>query len=382
MLSSHSSVLLLLLVLTAAAAAGAAGAAAATPAVDRLRRRILAGLGLDAVPDVTKMNVSREEYEHMYGVYLRTVEENRRTRRGRQAAAEVAPGALQLLTYTSSDGGDVQPPVRRWRHQRRRRVSSSEAWLQFSLPERHTAVVSHASLHVLLRAAESAAADGQPVTVRAYQLAPSLRRRRLLDERRVHLAADAPKWADFDVTHAAASWLEVGESDARLQLECAGCAQRNLTFGVLRDDAPALHILAEVFPDGASARHKRNVVEYEKVNFRQVKCRKEKPRCCRHIMPVVFKDIGFEFIRQPLTFDLGYCKGRCPREFNPVNNHAFFQSILWSKVKHDNKYGVPRPCCAPKRLEPLEILHLDEHDPKKLKRVVWDDMRVIECACA
>ncbi|KAF4533455.1 hypothetical protein B566_EDAN001181 [Ephemera danica] len=44
----------------------------------RLKQRILEGLGLTKIPDVSKMNVSREEYERMYRVYLRSVEEQRR----------------------------------------------------------------------------------------------------------------------------------------------------------------------------------------------------------------------------------------------------------------------------------------------------------------
>ncbi|KAK9497949.1 hypothetical protein O3M35_003844 [Rhynocoris fuscipes] len=103
----------------------------------------------------------------------------------------------------------------------------------------------------------------------------------------------------------------------------------------------------------------------------------KKRRCCRHTMEVVFKELpGYEFVLQPYGFDAGYCKGPCPYRYNPANHHSSLQSLIWKQKKVGAK-----PCCAPSKLDKLEILHLDEHDNTKLKVASWSNMMVLECAC-
>lgn len=243
--------------------------------------------------------------------------------------------------------------------------------LHLEVSEAAAVAVTHASLHVFVEAEDDE--DEAGVEVRVFQLAPSHSgrtgpRRVLLDRKRVL----GSRWTELDLTVAASAWLHGAAPSMGVELEHQGGA-----VAVADAAAPALHVLAEVFPD----RRKRDLFVDEKTHYRKVKCGREKPRCCRHEMQVVFKEIGYEFIRQPQTFDLGYCKGRCPQFFNPNTNHAFFQSLLWYKKKDVNR-DIPRPCCAPKTLVPLEILHVDEKNPQKLKTTVWQDMKVTECACA
>lgn len=111
-------------------------------------------------------------------------------------------------------------------------------------------------------------------------------------------------------------------------------------------------------------------------------------RCCRHQMEVVFNQLkGFEFIIQPKQFDAGFCHGRCPPRFNPATHHALLQSLIYKQqqklqIGQSNIDKIPKPCCAPKKLLDLEILHVDEMDPSKLKVTTWNNMKVIECACS
>ena len=43
---------------------------------------------------------------------------------------------------------------------------------------------------------------------------------------------------------------------------------------------------------------------------------------------------------------------------------------------------IKRPCCNPSKFESIDILHLDEMDPTRLKVTHWKNIIVSECACA
>ncbi|XP_050063353.1 uncharacterized protein LOC114129283 [Aphis gossypii] len=136
-------------------------------------------------------------------------------------------------------------------------------------------------------------------------------------------------------------------------------------------------------------------------------------KCCREEMRVVFADIpGFDFIVEPKWFDAGLCRGRCPAKYNPATRHAFIQSLLWKQHNNNHRAGVaadgggerrsrrkvrhggaatattkapqppPKPCCAPNKLDRLQIIHVDETDPSTLKVTTWKEMAVVECACS
>lgn len=151
-------------------------------------------------------------------------------------------------------------------------------------------------------------------------------------------------------------------------------------------------------------------------------------KCCREQMRVVFADIpGFDFIVEPKWFDAGLCRGRCPAKYNPATRHAFIQSLLWKQHNNNNNNGAadreqrwkrsrrkvrhggtvtdgrpedgsaaaaattgteapqpppPKPCCAPSKLDRLQIIHVDEMNPNSLKVTTWKQMSVVECACS
>jgi hypothetical protein len=164
-----------------------------------------------------------------------------------------------------------------------------------------------------------------------------------------------PRWTDIDLTRENVTTLN-------LQVECSNC--------FLKVSEPVLNVLA----NQRFLRKKRDNNRYRTDCHGSAK----RQRCCRHHMEVVFKDLpGYEFILQPYRFDAGYCKGSCPYRYNPANHHASLQSLIWRQKKG----AAPKPCCAPSKLEQLEIIHLDELDPTKLKVATWSNMKVIECAC-
>ncbi len=111
---------------------------------------------------------------------------------------------------------------------------------------------------------------------------------------------------------------------------------------------------------------------------------KRKPKCCRESMPVDLGSIpGFEFIQQPRVFDAYMCRGRCPPRYNAANDHSLLQSLMHLKTRgQENKLNrIPRPCCAAAKMRPLDILHIDDNDPTKLKVTHWKNVVVAECAC-
>ena len=115
---------------------------------------------------------------------------------------------------------------------------------------------------------------------------------------------------------------------------------------------------------------------------------------CRKRMPVELHDIqGFGFIYQPQQFDAAFCAGRCPPRYNPLNDHSLLQSLMHMRARaaarediREGRYWarpeVKSPCCSPASFENLDILHLDEMDPTKLRVTNWKDVIVSECACA
>ncbi|KAJ1526006.1 hypothetical protein ONE63_009182 [Megalurothrips usitatus] len=162
---------------------------------------------------------------------------------------------------------------------------------------------------------------------------------------------------------------EVDDAEVRVMVQQPGTLR-------LFEDA-ALNVLAE---PAAHVRRRRAV---------RANCGKDGQRCCRHALDVVFAQIpDMEFIVQPKSFDAGMCRGRCPPRYHPAHHHSLLQGLLRRREQrgprdqHDKQPRVPRPCCAPERLQPLDVLFVDEDNPTKLKLSEWSEMRVVSCSCA
>ncbi|XP_071440240.1 bone morphogenetic protein 4 isoform X2 [Hetaerina americana] len=205
---------------------------------------------------------------------------------------------------------------------------------------------------------------------------------KLISERMVTLAGrrtSVNRWVELDVTSAIRAWLRDPDSNRGLLAECQGCRFQ----GEAPEDGPdASKPLLDVVVNVRGQNHARSKRSYDLMTPRKhgrTDCRRGGEKCCRHQMEVVFHELkGFEFILQPKKFDAGFCKGRCPPRFNPAHHHALIQSLIWKQ----NRKLAPKPCCAPNKLKSLEILHLDEDDPTRLKVSHWEDMEVLECACS
>ena len=107
-------------------------------------------------------------------------------------------------------------------------------------------------------------------------------------------------------------------------------------------------------------------------------------------MTVNIQDLeGFGFIYQPRVFDAAFCGGSCPPRYHPLNDHSLLQSLMHIKSKsaargsgRRRRSKIKKTCCSPASFENMDILHLDEKDPTKLRVTNWKSIIVSQCACA
>lgn len=202
--------------------------------------------------------------------------------------------------------------------------------------------------------------------VQIYQVLGA-RRRRFIQEQEIFFSPSLNKWCEFDVTDVVRNWIS-GDRNLGLELECPGCS---------RSWAPLEATISALIRPGAG-RKRRNI--YEK--GRRTDCvGNRKRKCCRHTMTVTFKNLKIpemDSIIQPKYYEAGFCRGRCPLNYNHATNHSRIQSLMH---RLDSK-AMPKVCCAPSKLEPLEILRINPADTQKLMIEKWDNMKVVECACS
>ncbi|XP_076176446.1 TGF-beta domain-containing family member maverick [Ptiloglossa arizonensis] len=330
-----------------------------------IRRSIARGLGLKRIPDPSKANVSQAEYERAHREYLKKVQLSfderspKSTKKLHVFHATAHPGNGSSRIYETSERGE------QYRHR---------LFFPVEIPNTDdNASVDHATLRLLLHGHYSERAD---VEILLYLR--TFGSRKLIVRKRIEQQHSRDsRWLEFDSTVAVSSWLEAGLENLGLELEFLHDGEpvrRAFT-------SPVLNVFTERTSYESNGRAKRSTPE-ELMSLhkgRRTKCKGESKKCCRHELTVMFKDLkGFEFIVFPKTFDAGYCKGRCPPRYNPAHHHALLQSLLWK----EDKKKVPKPCCAPSKLDQLMIVYFDENDSTQLKVSVWKNIQVLECACS
>ncbi|KAK3914663.1 Bone morphogenetic protein 3 [Frankliniella fusca] len=319
-----------------------------------LSQDLIRAMGLTGrLPDVSKVNISQEEWTRGHEQYLASVAAQQASELD---ALDAHPDRRKLYTFHSAGHhADARGRHRGPRSPRR----PVRTFLRMDLPA--DSVLDDAEVRVLVQ---------QPGTVRVFEVWRG--GRRLLAEHE----ATWPGWKRLEVLEAAQRAAARG-APLLLELRCAP--------GV-RCEGAAANAIAE---PGAHARARRAA---------RSDCGRDGTKCCRQALQVDLRQIpGMEFILQPGSFDAGVCRGRCPPRYHPANHHSLIQGLLrrreqrearqhdgQGQAQHGDKRAprVPRPCCAPARLEPLEILRVDENDPTKLKRAPMSAMRVVSCSCA
>ncbi|KAK6187055.1 hypothetical protein SNE40_006303 [Patella caerulea] len=105
---------------------------------------------------------------------------------------------------------------------------------------------------------------------------------------------------------------------------------------------------------------------------------KNKP-CKRHSLFVSFRDLGWQdWIIAPDGYSAFYCHGECsfPLAANMnATNHAIVQTL----VHLMDPVLVPKPCCAPTKLNAISVLYFDHNSNVVLKK--YKSMIVKACGC-
>ncbi|KAF5298825.1 hypothetical protein FQR65_LT09575 [Abscondita terminalis] len=301
-------------------------------------------LGLSAFPDVTKVNVSQNEYTRMMHTYLMKLRESM----DNNSVPELHTFDAETMTWHP-----------------KKKCSTKLEFSKFNVNSE--ADIEQGDLRVLL----PSFADSKSPTVRIYQVLGT-RRRRLLDEKKVYLSPTSSKWCEFDITSGVQSWLK-GHRSLNIELQCAQCNN-----SVLQPLQATVSILVYTSPRRV---RRSSPYNYEEGGRTDCYNGEKRQKCCRHTMKVTFKDLKvpqISSIIQPKSYEAGFCKGRCPYNYNHATNHSRIQSLVH---KLDRK-AVPRVCCAPSKLAPLDVLRVDPYDFTKLNVEKWDNMRVLECACS
>ncbi|CAH1153331.1 unnamed protein product [Phaedon cochleariae] len=311
-------------------------------------QRLLQDLGLHVLPDISKINISLDEYTTVMREYLQS----------RENSADDAKIIPNLVTY------DVDQKVV-WR--------SSSVRLRFSVPLDRRAKVEEAQLRFLVPPQLN---DDTIVRVQV-NLILGERQRRLMEEKTLYLSRNSTKWCEIDVSSAVQSWIR-GEVNLGLELLC-------LDFKCDLDPIDVA-VTTLVHP---GARRMRRASPYE--TERRTDCQKgrKKKKCCRQNMKVDFSKLGFPEmagIVAPKLHNVGYCHGLCPPNYNFATNHSRIQSLMHQMEKRNgsttSKKIIPRTCCAPSKLKHLDIILVDKDNHSKLRKEVWDNMDIVECACS
>ncbi|XP_070502761.1 protein decapentaplegic [Chironomus tepperi] len=201
------------------------------------------------------------------------------------------------------------------------------------------------------------------------------------------------KWVQLDLTSIVRTWIQGSDKELNIDVYCEMCTK----YGIyIVNDAsqsnkrmdestnnPALNVIGAIVRSKRKTQNnkrKNNQDAKENQKLKKTHCRHNgEKKCCRHKWTIDFKELGgYEYIIQPRHFDAGFCDGTCPFRHNMGSNHAYFQSLAHHQLKKDD---VPNVCCAPTRLQDLEILHIDENDHTKLKVTTMKKMRAMKCSC-
>nr|CAH7740192.1 unnamed protein product [Callosobruchus chinensis] len=317
---------------------------------------LLQDLGLSILPDVSKINISLAEYTEMMTSYLETVANDLNA----NAGDDTHP---RLITF------NVDKKIW-WRRKQ------DTYRLRFSVPPLSQYEVKNAQLRFL-----AAPQVSGPTTIRVQvNQVLGARRKRYLEEKTLYLFQNLTKWCELDVTSAMQSWIQ-GDINLGLDLVCldSNC------------EVDPLEAAITAVVEKKSSRERRSIMYRPE---RRTDCQrgrnkeKGKRKCCRQNMKVNFKKLDIpemNFIMEPKVYEAGYCYGLCPPNYNHATNHSRIQSLMHQMEKSNtssSRRRVPKACCAPSKLGPLDILLVNKDNPTKLMLEKWDNMVVIECACS
>ncbi|XP_015710074.1 bone morphogenetic protein 6 [Coturnix japonica] len=221
----------------------------------------------------------------------------------------------------------------------------------------------------------------------------------LLDTRAVWASEEG--WLEFDVTATSNMWVMNPQHNMGLQLSVVtrdGFSVNPREAGLIGRDGPydkqpfmvAFFKVSEVhIRTTRSATNRRRQQNRNRSTQAQDVSRVStvtdynssdlKTACRKHELYVSFQDLGWQdWIIAPKGYAANYCDGECSFPLNAhmnATNHAIVQTL----VHLMNPDYVPKPCCAPTKLNAISVLYFDDNSNVILKK--YRNMVVRACGC-
>ncbi|KAG7462803.1 hypothetical protein MATL_G00188620 [Megalops atlanticus] len=221
----------------------------------------------------------------------------------------------------------------------------------------------------------------------------------LLDSKK--LRASDGGWLVFDITATSNHWVLNPQQNMGLQLSVETMDGRSINMksaGVVGRNGPqskqpflvAFFKASEVLlrsvraTGGKRKNHNRNKSGGQQDSSRVSKAgdqntSEQKQACKKHELYVSFRDLGWQdWIIAPEGYAAFYCDGECSFPLNAhmnATNHAIVQTLVHLMFP-DN---VPKPCCAPTKLNAISVLYFDDSSNVILKK--YRNMVVRSCGC-
>uniref|UniRef100_A0A3P8TT18 Bone morphogenetic protein 5 n=1 Tax=Amphiprion percula TaxID=161767 RepID=A0A3P8TT18_AMPPE len=219
----------------------------------------------------------------------------------------------------------------------------------------------------------------------------------LLDSKKVQ-ASDGG-WLVFDITATSNHWVMNPQQNLGLQLcvetidgrsiniKSAGIVGRNgpqskQPFLVAFFKASGVLLRSVRAAGGKKKNHNRNKSNNQQESSKAPRAGGMwivKQACKKHELYVSFRDLGWQdWIIAPEGYAAFYCDGECSFPLNAhmnATNHAIVQTLVHLMFP-DN---VPKPCCAPTKLNAISVLYFDDSSNVILKK--YRNMVVRSCGC-
>ncbi|XP_068613144.1 bone morphogenetic protein 5-like [Brachionichthys hirsutus] len=221
----------------------------------------------------------------------------------------------------------------------------------------------------------------------------------LLDSKKVQ--ASNGGWLVFDITATSNLWVMNPQQNLGLQLcvetvdgksiniKSAGIVGRNgpqskQPFLVAFFKASGVLLRSVRAAGGKKKNNNRNKSSNQPESSKAPKTgdyntSEQKQACKKHELYVSFRDLGWQdWIIAPEGYAAFYCDGECSFPLNAhmnATNHAIVQTLVHLMFP-DN---VPKPCCAPTKLNAISVLYFDDSSNVILKK--YRNMVVRSCGC-
>ncbi|XP_022246638.1 bone morphogenetic protein 5-like [Limulus polyphemus] len=383
--------------------------------IERIKQHILSELGMESAPDSSQVNVTQSELDRVMEIY------HRNTRNSIiQEALEEDKDNVVHKSYTFRDEAPLQFnfsddfaqsrglqtiffPLDFSDHATNNTRGLTVDSAKLSVYKVRKGVHHQAVGRIGRSDAASNSEEPKEATVFIYQLQEPLH---LKDPERLLVTAqqvllDTDGWEVFDVAKAVETWVESPALNFGLHIECSECETFDFTFISMNSTELPNQFLSRNYKKGALLSYQapgRAVLDIELIES-SARIKRSKPNtgkrrmkypfdctsgkktklCCRYSMNVSFEELEWNWILKPKHFEAYFCKGKCVRNGkNYASNHAIIQNLM--RKKKNRRKKIPRPCCAPKKMKPLDIVYFknkSEVDTKQLRGMI-----VSQCSCA